>query len=99
MALEEAEAASGNVAYPTNLPDPLPFVVHRSRMGNLPVYTDLRNGSREVTIVRKIGGDVTPLAHAMEELCRSPVTLFHGRIEVKGTHKARLIGWLGSLGF
>ena len=68
-------------------------------MGNLPVYSDYRTGgSREVTIVRKIGGDVKTLAHAVEDLCRSPVTLFHGRIEVKGLHQNRVKGFLESLG-
>ena len=68
-------------------------------MGNLPVYTDYRGGSRRVTILRKYAGDVQALGHALESLCESPVTLYHGRIEVKGLHRQKVTGWLSSLGF
>ena len=79
---------------------PPPFQVHRSRLGQLPVYTDYRTGgSRKVTIVRKIAGDAQALGYELERVCASPVTQFHGRIEVKGLHQRKVNAWLASLGF
>ena len=78
---------------------PLPFRVHRSRMGNLPVYTDYKGGNRKITIVRKYAGDAIALGREMERVCESPVTQFHGRLEVKGLHQQKLKAWLESLGF
>ena len=76
------------------------FSSTRSNMGNLPVYHDTRaGGSKQVTIVRKFSGDMKGLGRAVEELCRAPVHLFHGRIEVKGHHAKRIKGWLEHLGF
>ena len=98
LTLEAAEEKSGRIDYP-KLEQPLPFAVHRSRMGNLPVYHDFRGGSRETTIVHKIAGDMKPLAVALEDVCRSPAMLYHGRVEVKGKHLKRVRGFLESLGF
>ena len=37
----------------------LPFFIKRSKYNNLPVYTDYKNaGSRKITIIRKIKGDL-----------------------------------------
>ena len=78
----------------------LPFHVYRSRLGNLPVYTDTRlGGSKKVTIVRKYAGDVADLGYRLQRLCDKPVTQFHGRLEVKGHHKQKVEEWLASLGF
>ena len=69
-------------------------------MGNLPVYHDARiGGSKKVTILRKYAGDVASLGRAVEAVCASPVTMFHGRIEVKGKHGPKLRRWLTELGF
>ena len=39
---------------------PFPFLVNRSKTGNLPVYLDYKSGrTKVVTIVRKIEGDVS----------------------------------------
>ena len=44
---------------PLGLLSDLPFQVERTNNGNLPVFTDLRaGGTRELTVVRKISGDV-----------------------------------------
>lgn len=76
------------------------FQVLRSRRGHLPIYTDFRaGGSRKVTIVRKIAGDVQALGYELERVCESPVTQFHGRLEVKGLHREKVKEWLWSLGF
>ena len=80
--------------------DPLPFRVHRTNVGNIPVYSDTRSGgSKVVTIVRKYGGDVHALIRAVQHLCKSDVQHFHGRIEVKGRHTQKLKNWLIELGF
>ena len=54
---------------------------------------------REESWRRKFSGDMKGLGRAVEELCRAPVHLFHGRIEVKGHHAKRIKGWLEHLGF
>ena len=80
--------------------EPLPFRVHRSSMGNLPVYSDTRSGgSKVVTVLRKYGGDVEALSRTVAKLCKSEVQQFHGRIEVKGKHTRTLKAWLADLGF
>ena len=68
-------------------------------MGNLPVYTDVRNSTRKVTIIRKYAGDAEALAREAQRVCDQPVLMYHGRIEVKGHHRKTLTDWLLSLGF
>jgi large subunit ribosomal protein L49 len=69
-------------------------------MGNLPVYTDIRKGNTlKVTIVRKVAGDAIALGRELERLCKKPVKLYHGRVEVKGFHKSKVEEYLSSLGF
>ena len=79
----------------------LAFSVFRSRMGNLPIYTDRRGGGRtkHVTILRKYAGDVDALKAEVERVCERPAVLYHGRMEVKGDHKEKLWHWLSGLGF
>uniref|UniRef100_A0A3Q3ME32 Large ribosomal subunit protein mL49 n=1 Tax=Mastacembelus armatus TaxID=205130 RepID=A0A3Q3ME32_9TELE len=43
---------------PADSPPPLPYMIRRSRMHNIPVYTDLTHGSRRTTLVRKVEGDI-----------------------------------------
>lgn len=78
-----------------------PFHVFRSRMGNLPIYTDWRGGGRTrmVTILRKYSGDVNALKREVERVCEARADLFHGRMEVKGNHREKLGKWLSNLGF
>ena len=77
-----------------------PFHVARSRLGNLPVYTDMRNGrSRVVTILRKYSGDAVALQSELELLVGSQVRAYHGRLELNGSHKALVCKWLADLGF
>ena len=100
---EAAEAVARNKASgPGTVPEvdtPLPFRIHRTHVNGLPVYHDFRQGTRQVTIVRKFAGDVQALGRALETLCASRVTLYHGRIEVKGLHRSRIKWWIESLGF
>ena len=73
----------------------------RTANGNLPVYTDIRNGrTKLVTIVRKYRGDVEALADELQTVCGgSKVTPYHGRLEVHGRHTAAITSWLKGLGF
>ena len=62
--------------------EPLPFRVHRSRMGNLPIYSDTRSGgSKVVTVLRKYQGDVDALSHAVSRLCESDVQQILAAVE------------------
>jgi large subunit ribosomal protein L49 len=79
---------------------PRPFRVGRSRMGNFPIYTDIRNGgSKVVTILRRYTGDVLALASELEAVTGKEVTAYHGRLEMRGRHAPVIAEWLGKLGF
>ncbi|KAM4618089.1 large ribosomal subunit protein mL49 [Discoglossus pictus] len=43
---------------PKGAPPDLPYTVRRSRMHNVPVYTDITHGNRHMTLIRKIEGDI-----------------------------------------
>ena len=95
------EKLAGIEPEPPEIPSPLPFHIYRSRMGNLPVYTDLKlNTSRSYTLVRKVSGDVKTLAQLLQHVCRTKVRLYHGRIQITGKeHRERVEEFLTSLGF
>jgi len=77
-----------------------PFRVERSRMGNFPIYTDIRNGGNKVvTILRKYSGDVRALVVELQQVTGKEVTAFHGRLEVRGRHQTIMADWLGKIGF
>jgi large subunit ribosomal protein L49 len=78
----------------------IPYTVRRTRTKNLPVYTDYKNGgTRFLTIVRNVDGDIQALMRELKELTGSEVTEAVGRIEVKGRHSAQIKGFLRDLGF
>jgi large subunit ribosomal protein L49 len=66
----------------------LPFNITRTHVGNLPVYTDFRNNrSRELTVVRKITGDVDEFKTELAKVVsNAPIYEKMGRIEIKGLH-------------
>ena len=76
------------------LPNPLgtisnlPFGIERTHKGNLPVFTDLRSGgTRELTVVRKIHGDVDKLKYELSKVCsNSKIEEKVGRLEISGKH-------------
>lgn len=39
-------------------PPDLPYLVRRSRMHNIPVYKDITHGNRQMTVIRKVEGDI-----------------------------------------
>ncbi|XP_073410595.1 large ribosomal subunit protein mL49 isoform X1 [Dendrobates tinctorius] len=64
-----APAPSGWIPPKDTLPD-LPYVVRRSRMHNIPVYTDITHGNRHMTIIRKIEGDLWHYCSYWGRLCQ-----------------------------
>lgn len=96
-----ASASGGQASEAAVTGAALPFRVLRSSRGNLPIYTDIRNGgTRIVTILRKYTGDTDALRDEVQRQCDgAKVTLYHGRMEVKGRHRKRISEWLTGLGF
>ena len=79
----------------------LPFAIERTHKGNLPVYTDFRSGGgRQLTVVRKINGDVDKLKQELYKVCsNSEIEEKQGRIEITGKHSTKVKLWLTRLGF
>ncbi|XP_058876672.1 large ribosomal subunit protein mL49-like [Acipenser ruthenus] len=92
---------------PSAEPPPLPYTVRRSRMHNIPVYTDITHGNRKMTVIRKISGDIW----ALEQEVKSYLTQLTGKcpptqvnevtmsIRVKGYYDTELKAWLTEKGF
>ncbi|KAF5886008.1 39S ribosomal protein L49, mitochondrial, partial [Clarias magur] len=43
---------------PSETPPSLPYTIRRSRMHNVPVYSDIKHGNQKSTVVRKVEGDI-----------------------------------------
>lgn len=92
---------------PADAPPPLPYTVRRSRMHNIPVYTDTTHGSRRTTLVRKVEGDIWALErdvkqHLKEVMGTEPPTQVNEvtmTLKVKGHVDSELKEWLVSKGF
>ncbi|XP_069036478.1 large ribosomal subunit protein mL49 [Lepisosteus oculatus] len=92
---------------PPALPPALPYMVRRSRMHNVPVYTDITHGNRKTTVLRKIEGDIWALekdvkAHLACLTGKSPPTQVNEvtrSIRVKGHFDEELKSWLVEKGF
>ncbi|CAI5797983.1 ribosomal L49, mitochondrial [Podarcis lilfordi] len=93
---------------PQDPPPDLPYFVRRSRMHNIPVYTDTTfRGCRKMTVIRKIEGDIWALENEVKEF----ITQLSGRtavtqvnevscmIRVKGFFEQELKKWLLDKGF
>lgn len=85
---------------PKELPS-LPFMIDRTEIGmSLPVYTEYRGGGTKVlTILRKIRGDVDALRGEVEKVVGKKVDVRLGKIEIDGNYNRRLKLWLLGLGF
>ncbi|KAK5863034.1 hypothetical protein PBY51_000095 [Eleginops maclovinus] len=92
---------------PADTPPPLPYMIRRSRMHNIPVYTDLTHGSRKTTLVRKVEGDIWALEKDVKQYLKevvgkelptqvNEVTL---TLKVKGHFDSELKQWLANQGF
>lgn len=92
---------------PARSPPPLPYMVRRSRMHNIPVYDDLTHGNRSTTLIRKIEGDIWALErdvrrHLMEVTGKDHPTQVNEvtmTLKVKGRVHEELKDWLLSRGF
>ncbi|XP_072277497.1 large ribosomal subunit protein mL49 [Pyxicephalus adspersus] len=92
---------------PKHTPSDLPYFVRRSRMHNIPVYTDITHGNRQMTVIRKIEGDIW----ALEAEVRDFLTQLKGKtpaiqvneinrtIRFKGYFDKELQTWLAEKGF
>ncbi|KAG7278446.1 hypothetical protein CRUP_038741 [Coryphaenoides rupestris] len=97
---------SGWVA-PSDVPPPLPYTIRRSRMHNVPVYTDISHGNRKTTLVRKVEGDIWALdgdikQHLKEVTGFELVTQVNEvtmSIRIKGHFDKELKEWLIGKGF
>ncbi|NP_001291156.1 39S ribosomal protein L49, mitochondrial [Esox lucius] len=92
---------------PAEMPPALPYMIRRSRMHNIPVYTDLTHGSRKTTIIRKVEGDIWALEKDVKEFLQqltgkdlptqvNEVTMI---LRVKGHFDVELKEWLVKKGF
>ncbi|BEJ18033.1 hypothetical protein CspHIS471_0703100 [Cutaneotrichosporon sp. HIS471] len=107
------QAASPVAAAPTTpRPRTLGYLVARSEQGNLPVYTEYRNGrSNRLTIVRKITGDVGALRNDIAQYLadghidplKAPPKVYvrptSGHVEIKGHWAEEIKEWLAMRGF
>ncbi|XP_068452876.1 large ribosomal subunit protein mL49-like [Clinocottus analis] len=92
---------------PAATPPDLPYMIRRSRMHNIPVYTDVTNGSRKTTLVRKVEGDIWALEkdvkHYLKEVTGkelpTQVNEVTMTLKVKGHFDSELKEWFASKGF
>ncbi|XP_075951501.1 large ribosomal subunit protein mL49 [Anarhichas minor] len=92
---------------PADTPPPLPYMIRRSRMHNIPVYTDLTHGSRRTTLVRKVEGDIWALEKDVKQYLKevmgkelpTQVNEVTMTLKVKGHVDSELKEWLASKGF
>lgn len=92
---------------PAETPPPLPYMIRRSRMHNVPVYTDLTHGNRKMTLVRKVEGDIWALEKDVREYLKevtgkelpTQVNEVTMTLKVKGHFDQELKHWLTRKGF
>lgn len=92
---------------PADSPPCLPYMIRRSRMHNIPVYTDLTHGNRRMTLVRKVEGDIWALEKDVKEYLKeltgkelpTQVNEVTMTLKVKGHFDKELKDWLISKGF
>ncbi|XP_043827748.1 39S ribosomal protein L49, mitochondrial [Dromiciops gliroides] len=85
----------------------LPYFIRRSRMHNVPVYTELTHGNRQMTLIRKVEGDIWALQKDVEAflaslLGKAPVTQVNEvtrTLRIKGYFDQQLKAWLLEKGF
>ena len=85
--------------------DPAPslaYFVRRSQMYNIPVYKDITHGNHQITVIRKVEGDIWALQKDVEDflsplLGKTPITQVNevtGTLRVKGYSDQQLKAWL-----
>lgn len=92
---------------PADSPPPLPYMIRRSRMHNVPVYTDVTHGNRVMTLVRKVEGDIWALEKDVKQFLKevtgkelpTQVNEVTMTLKVKGQFDKELKEWLATKGF
>nr|XP_046251995.1 mitochondrial ribosomal protein L49 [Scatophagus argus] len=92
---------------PADSPPPLPYMIRRSRMHNIPVYTDVTSGSRRTTLIRKVEGDIWALEKDVKQYLKdvtgkelpTQVNEVTMTLRVKGHFDDELKKWLANKGF
>nr|XP_055064389.1 mitochondrial ribosomal protein L49 [Misgurnus anguillicaudatus] len=92
---------------PPDTPPSLPYMIRRSRMHNVPVYSDIKYGNQHSTLLRKIEGDIWALNKDVKEFLlgltgKDPPTQVNevtGTIRIKGPFEKELKDWLLNKGF
>ena len=65
----------------------IPFEIMRTHRSNLPVYTDVKQNSHEITVVRRIFGDLEAFKSELSKVVsNSPIKEKQGRVEISGMH-------------
>ncbi|XP_076875655.1 large ribosomal subunit protein mL49 [Brachyhypopomus gauderio] len=92
---------------PPETPPSLPYMIRRSRMHNVPVYSDIKHGNQMITLLRKVEGDIWALdkdvkEHLQKLTGKEPPTQVNeitGTIRIKGQFDKELKEWLLKQGF
>ncbi|CAN9515886.1 unnamed protein product [Ophioblennius macclurei] len=92
---------------PAEQPPQLPYMIRRSRMHNIPVYTDLTHGNRKMTLIRKVEGDIWALEKEVKEFLKeltgkelpTQVNEVTMTLKIKGHFDTELKDWLAGKGF
>lgn len=92
---------------PATTPPALPYMIRRSRMHNIPVYSDLTHGNRKMTLVRKVEGDIWALEKDVKQYLKeltgkelpTQVNEVTMTLKVKGHFDIELKEWLAKKGF
>ncbi|TXT13558.1 hypothetical protein VHUM_00925 [Vanrija humicola] len=103
--------ASSAAAAPLQPEFKLKYIVERTASGELPVYSDFKNGGNARTIVRKVKGNVLALRQDLSDyladghidpITKPPKVIIKPtsqQIEVSGRWVAEVKGWLEMRGF
>ncbi|GAA5873462.1 hypothetical protein JCM16303_001131 [Sporobolomyces ruberrimus] len=80
------------------------YFIPRSQFGELPVYSDVRNGgTRVLTIIRKVHGDVSELQKDLEQFLHPSTSSFTKpqtqQVVIKGDWVREVKEWLATRGF
>ncbi|XP_072514469.1 large ribosomal subunit protein mL49 isoform X2 [Salminus brasiliensis] len=102
----EGSAPSGWTP-PSETPPDLPYMIRRSRMHNVPIYSDIKHGNQKSTVVRKVEGDIWALNKDVKQYLEqltgketpTQVNEVTGSIRIKGQFDTELKEWLVKQGF
>eukprot|EP01066_Platyproteum_vivax_P008165 Platyproteum_vivax@DN3364_c0_g1_i1.p1 len=79
--------------------DRLPFLVRRTKAGNLPIYLKTTHaGTRVYTIFRKIEGNKAEFKKEVEAICETKVIARDGWLCVQGNFRHILKTWMEGIG-